>query len=80
MRTDHPIYAGGPPCSEHCPGAWSEYHDGYADGYERGTAIREALLIAASDLGEELIRAREAVDYADRLLSRIKDVAWGVEQ
>ena len=31
----HVVYPEGPLCSEYCPGSWSEYHDGYSDGYER---------------------------------------------
>lgn len=31
----HVVYPEGPTCSPDCPGPWSQYHDGYADGYER---------------------------------------------
>jgi hypothetical protein len=34
----HPVYPGGPDCQPNCPGPWSMYHDGYADGYERAEA------------------------------------------
>jgi hypothetical protein len=41
----HPVYPDGPDCSPHCPGPSSDYHDGYADGFER--ASNEAIGIAA---------------------------------
>ena len=34
----HPVYPGGPDCQPNCPGPWSDYHDGYADGYENAEA------------------------------------------
>jgi hypothetical protein len=37
----HPVYPGGPDCQPNCPGPWSQYHDGYADGYENAEARAE---------------------------------------
>lgn len=30
----HAVFPDGPPCSPSCPGSWSTWHDGYADGFE----------------------------------------------
>lgn len=35
----HEVYPGGPPCQPNCPGEWSMYHDGYADGHESGESF-----------------------------------------
>ena len=38
----HPVYPDGPACQPNCPGEWSSYHDGYADGYLRAEAAQPA--------------------------------------
>jgi hypothetical protein len=43
----HPVYPGGPFCSESCPGPWSTYHDGYADGFAAGRLHLNLALIEA---------------------------------
>jgi hypothetical protein len=44
MSEEHVVYPGGPLCQPNCPGPWSMYHDGYADGYERALAASGATL------------------------------------
>lgn len=41
--TAHAVYPAGPDCNPSCPGDWSEYHDGYADGYERAESAAVAV-------------------------------------
>jgi hypothetical protein len=56
---EHPVYPGGPDCNPHCPGPWSEYHDGYGDGYER--AEREARQQGVRVSGEPTTGAGKAI-------------------
>jgi len=55
--TPHPVYPGGPPCAANCPGDWSDYHDGYADGYESGEREAAARLDPALDALVRLLKA-----------------------
>jgi hypothetical protein len=51
----HPVYPGGPDCQPNCPGPWSDYHDGYADGYENAEA-RAGLVTAGLSVAAYMVR------------------------
>jgi hypothetical protein len=70
MAEPHPVYPGGPPCTDSCPGEWSSYHDGYSWGYEKGQQDRAAPQSEAV-APETLGRFRLAVDAA------IENIAHG---
>lgn len=40
---NHLVWPEGSPCDKECPGEWSEYHDGYSWGYEKGTEETKAI-------------------------------------
>jgi hypothetical protein len=59
----HPVYPDGPPCNPHCPGEWSSYHEGYADGFEVGEKVRRGFAVLAN------LPADEVDDFAGRLVA-----------
>ena len=60
----HRVYPDGPPCQANCPGPWSSYHEGYADGYERSSQDR----IATEAHAVHDMQVREALRDARRQL------------
>jgi len=74
----HSVYPGGPDCQPNCPGPWSSYHDGYADGYSRGedearaplVAALERIAVSAEDIADLAPFPRKVAKQARAALSR----------
>lgn len=75
----HPVYPGGPPCQPNCPGSWSTYHEGYADGYAIAEAARpvdDGLRIASLEAiireCRSAVKAQIGAAKTDKAMGRIR--------
>lgn len=45
MNPIHAAYHNGPRCNPHCPGPFSSYHEGYADGLAAAAAAIDSVVL-----------------------------------